>query len=148
MPTAPHSDAAPVPGDAPDRTERLARLAAQTAYDSRAEEIAILDVAELCSYADYFVLVTGRNRTQLRAIAHRVEGAMEQSGAPRLGREGLDDGQWILEDFGDVVLQAFEPDAREFYQLEELWADAPRLAWTPRQMEGGADASAAEPDED
>ncbi len=140
-PTPPDTD--PVPRDAPDRAAQLARRAAQVAYDARGEAIVILDVSALSSYADYFVLVTAGNRTQLRAIAQRVEHALEASGAPRLGREGLEDGQWVLEDFGEVILQAFEADARQYYQLEELWADAPRLPWTPRQLADNPDADGA-----
>jgi ribosome-associated protein len=118
-----------IPKDAEDRTERLALLAARLAWENRGEAIEILHVDELCSYTDYFVLATGRNRPHLRAMAGDIEAAMKTNDVPRLGREGLQAGEWMLLDFGAVIVQLFEPEARTYYQLEELWADAPRLPW-------------------
>ena len=121
----------PVPKNAPDRPEQLARRCADMADENRAQEIEILYVGKLCSYTDYFVVVTGDNRAQLRAIARDAEAAMADSGLRCKGREGFDLGHWILLDFGDVIMQLFEPEARNFYQMGELWADAPHLEWTP-----------------
>lgn len=129
-PTAPpRRPLTPVPRDAPDRYAQLARQCARVAWENRATEIVLLQVGDLCSYADYFVLATGHNRNHLRAVAHDAEAAMGASGVTLLGREGVDTGGWLLLDFGEVLLQLFEREARGFYQLEELWADAPRLDW-------------------
>ncbi|MBN1256860.1 MAG: ribosome silencing factor [Planctomycetes bacterium] len=123
--------AEPVPKDAPDRSELLARRCAEMADENRAENIEILCVSKLCSYTDYFIIASGHNQAQLRAIARDVEIAMGESGLNCMGREGFDMGHWILLDFGEVIMQIFDFDARNFYQLEELWADAPQLDWTP-----------------
>ncbi|MHA1570462.1 MAG: ribosome silencing factor [Alphaproteobacteria bacterium] len=128
------SNVSPIPKNAPDRTARLARLCADIAYENRATDIRILQVGKLCSYTEYFVIATGRNRNQLRAIGRDTEQAMKDCDLKRLGREGVAEGQWLLLDYGDVVVQLFEPEARAFYQLEELWADAPELEWKPSAL--------------
>ncbi len=121
----------PVPKDAPDRPRGLAELCARAAYETRGEDIRILRVEELCSYADYFVVATGRNRRQLRAMAEETEDAMERSHLRKRGVEGLSGGEWILLDYGDVIVHLFDPSARAFYQIEEIWADAPTVSWRP-----------------
>ncbi|MFH0911156.1 MAG: ribosome silencing factor [Planctomycetota bacterium] len=115
--------------DAPNRQQALAKLCARVAYENRAEDIRILRIGSLCSYTDFFVLATGMNRNQLRAIAEETDEAMEASALARRGREGMETGGWVLLDYGDVIVHLFEPDARNFYQLEELWADAPVVRW-------------------
>jgi ribosome-associated protein len=134
MPDAPKPDRDIVPEDVPDRAERLARVCARIAWENRAEEIRLLDVRGLCGYADFFVIATGHNRQHLRAVANDVEAVMEANGYTRLGREGIQTGAWILLDYGEIILQLFEPESRTFYQIEELWADAPSLDFeTPGQ---------------
>lgn len=123
-----------IPTEAADRNERLARIAARMAWENRGEEITILKVGELCSYADYFVLATGRNRTHLRAMAGDIAAAMKENKVERLGREGVQEGEWVLLDFGNIIIQLFEPEARIFYQLEELWADAPQVGWQEEEQ--------------
>lgn len=117
----------PVAKKAKKRSEKLARMCAQVAYENRARDIQVLDIGELCSYADYFVVATGDTGNQLRAIAFNIASAMKESDAAKLGEEGLGEGGWALLDYGDVIVQLFEPQAREYYQLEELWGDAGRL---------------------
>ena len=128
-----------VPADAPDRIEQLARMAALVLWSQRATAIEVLEIGPLCSYADYFVLATGETRTQLRAFAEGVEQAMESNNVYKLGLEGKETGGWILLDYGDVIVQLFEPEAREFYQIEELWTEAPRLDWQRDLPEGASE---------
>jgi len=96
--------------------------------EKKAEDIIAIDVAELLVVTDYFVICTGRNDRQVRTIADEVEEQMRiQGGVKPIGREGVAEGRWLLLDFGDVVVHIFQSDEREFYRLEKLWGDAPRV---------------------
>ncbi len=107
---------------------RLALAAAQVAHENRGEDILILDTRRLTSMFDYFVIVTGTSRRQLHAISEQIDRVLEdQLGDQRLGIEGFQDSRWILLDYGDVVIHLFDPETRQYYALEELWADAPRV---------------------
>lgn len=103
-------------------------MAARAASDKKAEDIVVVDVGQLLVVTDYFVICTGRNDRQVRTIAEEVEDQLrEQGGIKPIGREGADEGKWVLLDFGDLVVHVFQPEEREFYRLEKLWGDAPRL---------------------
>lgn len=125
-------------------------MAARAASDKKAEDIVVVDVAELLVITDYFVICTGRNDRQVRTIADEVEDQLrEKGGIKPIGREGADEGKWVLLDFGDLVVHVFQPEEREFYRLEKLWGDAPRLS-LPEDVTGPASdvvasARAAEP---
>lgn len=88
-------------------------------------DIQTLDVRGTCSYADYLVFASGRSATQVRALAeHAIEAAREVGVTP-IGMEGRTTGEWILVDFGDVVVHAMQPETRRFYQVERLWDTPP-----------------------
>jgi ribosome-associated protein len=96
--------------------------------DKKARDIIIIDVAELLVVTDYFVIATGASDQQVRAIAQEIErGLREGAQAKPRGREGMDLREWVLLDYGDIVVHVFQPEVREFYRLETLWQDAPRL---------------------
>jgi ribosome-associated protein len=103
-----------------------ARLAAEAAVVVKAEEVKILDMHELVTYTDYFVICTGRNARLTRRIAEEVTFKLKR-GAGLLPRstEGLGSGEWILLDYLDMVVHVFTPNAREFYRLDVLWKQAP-----------------------
>lgn len=106
----------------------LAILAAEAAAEKKAEDLMVIDVAEALVITAYFVLATGRTDRQVRTIADEVEKVLrEQAGVKPLGREGEREGRWVLLDFGDVVVHVFQPEERDFYRLEKLWSDAPRV---------------------
>ena len=105
-----------------------ARIAADAALDVKALDVVALDVREVSSFADVFVIATGRSDRQVRAIADSIEQAVERAGAPPLGIEGYGEGRWVLIDLDDVIVHVFQPDAREHYDIERLWGDAARLA--------------------
>jgi ribosome-associated protein len=86
-----------------------------------------LDVRGLCSFADYFLITSGTSRRHVLALAEHLEEALSKAGVKPLGVEGLQDGLWVLMDFNDVVIHIFSQPLREFYNLEGLWAEAPRL---------------------
>lgn len=106
----------------------IAVIAAEAAAEKKADDIVVLDVAEVLVITAYFVVVTGATDRQVGAIADEVETALrERAGVKPVGREGLREGRWVLLDFGDVVVHIFQPDEREFYRLDKLWSDAPRV---------------------
>ncbi|RMH37532.1 MAG: ribosome silencing factor [Deltaproteobacteria bacterium] len=105
----------------------LADLALAAALDKKALEPVLLDVGELCSYADYILIVSARSDRQVGAICDAVLGSLKERGQRPLGTEGETSGQWGLLDFGDVIVHVFHHPTREFYDLESLWSDAPRV---------------------
>jgi ribosome-associated protein len=111
------------------RTSKATALAvARAMLDKKATDVLILHVAKLTSVADYLVMGSADSDRQARAIADHVDGVLSQSGAGALSIEGKAASQWVLMDFGDVVVHIFRQDARQHYGLERLWADAKRLA--------------------
>jgi ribosome-associated protein len=108
-----------------------ARALAAAAHDRQAEDVVALDVRELTSLADTFLIASGRSRQQVRAIADAVLEAARRDGIRSLGAEGLEEGVWALLDFGSAIFHVFHTDTRNHYDLERLWADAPRLDVEP-----------------
>lgn len=110
----------------PASSRSIALIAAKAADEKKATDIMIQEVSELTSVADYFVVVTAMNNRQVDAIVEAIETAVrEQTGEKPTGREGLDEGTWALLDFGAVVVHVLQPEARDYYRIEELWNDAP-----------------------
>jgi ribosome-associated protein len=125
--TAPRAAPRPAPAaDRPDPSRPLALAIAKAGLDKKAEEVLLLDVRGLTSYADYFVVMTADSDRQAGAIADHVESEMKDAGVTKVGVEGYETGRWILVDYGDVVAHVMNKEAREFYDIEGLWADAPR----------------------
>jgi len=115
------------PIDASLEAQARARDLAHIASDAHGSDILVLDIADLTTLADYFVVCTADNVRMLRAITRALSDAGE-AGVARLNRvEGTPDSGWVLMDFGEVIVHAFGKIEREFYQLDRLWADAPRL---------------------
>lgn len=114
------------------RSLELALAAARTADDNRGSDIMVLDVRKLTSIFDYFVLVTGTSRRQLHAISEEIDDRLEKDlGDQRMGVEGYAESRWILLDYGSVVVHLFDEETREYFALEDLWADANRVEWSP-----------------
>jgi ribosome-associated protein len=110
-------------------SRELARLAAQAAATKQGQDIAVLDVADLISITDYFVIVSGTSERQLATIAEEVERALRPEGVKPVRREGESGARWLLLDFVDFVVHVFQEEEREFYRLENLWRDAPVVDW-------------------
>ena len=104
---------------------RKALLAAEAAESKLADRVVVLDLQEHTLVTDFFVIATGSNRIQIKAITEAVEDALGAVGEQPGRAEGRRGGQWVLLDFGDVVVHVFDPREREFYNLEWLWGDAP-----------------------
>lgn len=112
--------------------QELAIIAAEAASEKKAEDVVALDVSELLVVTEYFVIATGRTNVQVRAIADEVEEQLRVKGGVKpIGREGVGEDKWVLLDYGDLVMHVFQPQEREFYRLEKLWGDAPRLELAP-----------------
>ena len=110
----------------------LVTVAAGAASAKTLDPTVVLDVGDIIAITDYFVISSGRNDRQVRAIAEEVERRVKMEGGPSPRTvEGLDDARWVLMDYGDFVVHVFSDEARSFYDLERLWADAPRLALEP-----------------
>jgi ribosome-associated protein len=107
--------------------EGLVRIAAAAAAEKKATDVMALQVAETLVVTDYFLIATGSNDRQVHAIADAVEDALREAGAKPIGREGERELKWVLLDYGDFVVHVFQAAEREFYRLEKLWSDAPRL---------------------
>ncbi len=108
-----------------------ARLIAEAAREKLAEEIVALDVRRAVSFADIFIVATGRSDRQVRAIGDGIRQALAQAGEKPLGVEGYDEGRWLLLDFGDVIAHVFQPDVRQHYDLERLWSEATLIDLSP-----------------
>lgn len=93
----------------------------------KASDIVVFDVSGLTPVADYFVICSGHSTLQVRAIADAVQEGLDRAGERLLHLEGYERGRWVLLDYGDVVVHVFLDEDREYYNIERLWADAPRL---------------------
>lgn len=135
-PTSPSaSEQGPAPTTAAEKSQalELAKACAKVAHEKLGDDIQILDVSEILRIADYFVVLSGRNERHVRSIAAELDMQMKARGVPKARIEGGEHGRWALLDFGDVVVHVLEQEARGYYGLERLWADAPRVEWTPEQ---------------
>ena len=106
----------------------LAVEAANAAFTKNAYEPVLLEVADLSSYTDFILILSGRSVRQVEAIAEAIQQELKGRGYDPLGVEGGRGGQWMLLDYGDVVVHVFYHQMREYYDLEGLWSEAPRVA--------------------
>ncbi|MEX2047285.1 MAG: ribosome silencing factor [Chloroflexota bacterium] len=109
--------------DLPPRA--LADLVVEAASDKKAEDILVLNISEVSTIADLFVICSGRGERQAQGIADGIVEKAKAAGLQPFGVEGYDGGRWILIDLSDVVVHVFVPEERELYRLERLWGDAP-----------------------
>lgn len=129
-PPAPSGDA-PVPNAA---AKSLALLVAQSADAKKAEDVAILDVSQTLGIADYFVICTATSRKHAQVVAESCRDAAIKAGERPRPLEGSGEASWVCGDFGDVILHVFTEESRRFYDLENLWGDAPRLDFVPAPL--------------
>lgn len=107
----------------------IAILCARIADNKKGEDIIIFEVQRLTSVTDYFVICSGLNKKQLQSMATDIRSKLQNYNIREIGVEGYVDAQWILMDYGDVIIHLFNKDMRRFYDLELLWGDAPKLSW-------------------
>jgi ribosome-associated protein len=105
----------------------MARRIVDLAADKKAADIVLLDIHDLTTLADYFVICSGTSERQLGAIADGISEGLREDGVRPIGREGSSSAHWVLIDYGAVVVHVMAQPEREFYQLEKLWSQAPLL---------------------
>jgi len=103
------------------------RLAVETSLGKKAEDLCVLDLRELSSFTDFFLVMHGNSSRQNAAVAESIEAALRPAGLRPLSVEGRESAEWILLDYGSLVVHVFSRAARGHYALEKLWGDAPRL---------------------
>lgn len=109
-----------------------ARLCANVAAETRGRDVLLIDLRKLTTLVDYFVIASGTSRRQIHAMADEIDRAMTQLGDSKIGLEGYGESHWVLLDYGDIVVHLFDDETRRYYDLENLWGDAPRVEWNQR----------------
>lgn len=118
------------PTSTDDSDVQLALLAARTADEKKATDIVVLEVGEVLAIAGYFVVCSASNPRLVRTVADEIEGIIKRDlGRSPVRHEGRDEQQWILIDYGDVIVHVFHEEQREFYEIERLYLDVPKVAW-------------------
>jgi ribosome-associated protein len=105
--------------------KKLALSIASAADDKKAADILLLNMEKVSPITDYFVICSARNTTQVQAIADNIEDKLAEENVLPMHREGTSEGKWVLLDYGDCIAHVFLEQERNFYNLEQLWADAP-----------------------
>jgi ribosome-associated protein len=126
-----------------EQAEKKALLCAQVASAHKAENILIFNVTDVVSFADYFVICSGRSTRHVQGLAEHIEADLRQRRIRPMGVEGATEGQWVLLDFDDVIVHIFYQPVRAFYDLEGLWWEAPQVEFSAASSElpAGTDAS-------
>lgn len=110
-----------------DGFREMALLAARVMHEKKARDVVLLETGRISIIADYFLIGTGTSTVQLHALCDHLQQALKDAGHRLLRLEGYREGWWILMDYGGLVIHLFQPEAREFYNLERLWSKAPLL---------------------
>lgn len=104
-------------------SEEMARIAYNALNDKKGEDIKVINISEVSSLGDYFIIANGNSNSQVLALVDHVEEEMQKAGYDLFQREGRSSGTWILLDFGDVVVHVFDKESRDFYNIERTWKD-------------------------
>jgi len=99
----------------------------QAAIDKKAEDLVVLNVSQFSSFTDYFLICHGQSSRQVKGIARHIEEKAGEAGFEPLGIEGYKEGSWVLMDYDDIIIHIFQKSIREFYAIERIWSDAPRI---------------------
>ena len=109
---------------------RIAKVAAQAADEKQATDVTVLDVGEILAITDLFVVASAGNKRQVRTISDAITDAVRrETGRSPLSSEGVTEQQWILIDYGSVVVHVFDDETRRFYEIERLYRDVPAVSW-------------------
>ncbi len=104
-------------------------VAAKIVADNKGRDILVLDMRPCTPLFDFLIIATGTSRRQIHTLAEETDAALRAEGDTRIGIEGYEASKWIVQDYGDVMIHVFDSDTRDYYKLEELWADAPKVDW-------------------
>ena len=108
-------------------TAELARIAIEALEDKKAEDISVIDISEVSVIADYFIIAGGSNPSQIQALSDSVEEKLGRAGCPVRQIEGYDTANWVLLDFGDIIVHVFDRENRLLYDLERIWRDGKQI---------------------
>ncbi|MGF1579168.1 MAG: ribosome silencing factor [Gemmataceae bacterium] len=103
-------------------------LCARVSRDFKGKDTVVLDMRKLTPLYDYFIITSGSSRRQIHTITEEIDAALSAVGDERLSIEGYEASKWVVQDYGDIVVHVFDDDTRDYYRLEDLWADAPRIS--------------------
>ena len=106
-----------------ETVKRMAGVAIRALEDKKAEDIRVIDISQVSVLADYFIIADGTNTSQIQALADEVEEKLGREGYPLRQMEGYDHANWVLLDFGDIIIHIFDKENRLFYDLERIWRD-------------------------
>lgn len=109
------------------QSKEMARIAYHALEDKKGEDIKIIDIAGVSVVADYFLIASGSSESQIRAMVDNVEEELEKAGYQVKQREGYGSGNWVLLDFGDIIVHVFDRENRLFYDLERIWRDGKNI---------------------
>lgn len=107
---------------------KMAKLAIEALEDKKAEDIKVIDISEVSVLADYFIIAGGSNRSQIQALCDNVDEKLGRAGHPSKQIEGYDTANWVLLDFGDIIVHIFDKENRLLYDLERIWRDGKTIA--------------------
>ena len=110
-----------------DRSLAMAKLAIEALEDKKAEDIKVIDICEVSVIADYFIIAGGSNRSQIQALSDNVDEKLGRAGFPAKQIEGYDTANWVLLDFGDIIVHIFDKENRLLYDLERIWRDGKQV---------------------
>jgi ribosome-associated protein len=138
----PQTNARPAqqPVVADDQLDERIITAAHAAAEKKAIDIVVLDLREIATFTDYFVITSGTNERQVQAISDEVYETLKKAGSPAARVEGYKTAEWILLDYGDFIVHVFEQKSRNFYDLERLWRESKRVA-LPSEITGEGSGS-------
>jgi ribosome-associated protein len=134
------SQAQPQPAPTADKLEERVELALHAASEKKAIDPVVLDLRDIASFTDFFVILSGANERQVQAISDEVYDQLKKAGSPAARVEGYKTAEWILLDCGDFVVHVFEQKARKFYDLERLWRESKRVT-LPAELTGDGPSS-------
>ena len=106
-----------------EQSKLMARLAYQALDDKKGEDIQVIDISQVSVLADYFIIANGNSESQVRALVDNVEEELSKAGYEMKQREGYGSGNWVLMDFGEIIVHVFDKENRLFYDLERIWRD-------------------------
>jgi ribosome-associated protein len=110
-------------------------LCARVAAENKGRDIIVLDMRGITPLYDFFVIATGSSRRQIHTITEEVEARWRDRNDVRLSVEGYEASSWVVQDYGDIMVHVFDPQKREYYAIEDLWADAPRIDWETHEID-------------
>lgn len=113
-----------------NQSKSMAKQAINALEDKKAEDIHVIDISEVSVVADYFIIATGSNRSQIQAMADNVQEVLGRAGYAMRQVEGYNTANWVLMDFGDVIVHIFDNENRLFYNLERIWRDGKVIEYT------------------